>query len=488
MNKPAISELEKIAGKLANNDRVPPMTVRNFLGLLGEEPRRASNVIKRVRKELKKHKLATLPDFGNGNIEKLIEIVLVQAEWPLPPTEKRTSSGPSGMNRTGSSALEEIAEKLANNVRVPPMTVRDFLGLLGEEPRRGSNVIKRVRKELKKHKLVTKPDFGNGDIEKRIEIVLVQAELQTAPKIQRVIETAKPSVVTLVPEPPFSQPAQQVRQIVRIAKAPEVTPVLDPPISTTAEPIATAAEPRNCVVTIRQGIPSAGKPPATVRPDESTTMALTRLMAEKLEFLIVQSGERARVEGVFSYASFSQAYIAGKPTKMVRDCISDEFIEVNEEKSLIDAVREILTRKTVVVRSCQNKLCGVVTARDVAPVFIGLAEPFLLLGQIENHMRSLLERCKLKKDEYQALVDERDPDRKAKTEGADNLTLGELIRAFESVEMWGKVGIHFDKVTFTKRLHEVGEIRNKVMHFRPDGLPPEDVTKLTRARELLEKL
>ena len=129
-----------------------------------------------------------------------------------------------------------------------------------------------------------------------------------------------------------------------------------------------------------------------------------------------------------------------------------------------------------------------VTARDVAPVFIELAEPFLLLGQIENHLRGLLERAKLKKDQYKALVVESAIDRKAGAEGPDDLTLGELIVAFESEAMWDSVGLQFDKKTFTKRLHEVRAIRNKVMHFSPDGLPPENVVKLKQMRELLEKL
>ena len=55
--------------------------------------------------------------------------------------------------------------------------------------------------------------------------------------------------------------------------------------------------------------------------------------------------------------------MAGKTPKLVGDCISHEFIEVNEEKSLVDAVRDIMQHGTVVVRSSHNQLCGVVTAR-----------------------------------------------------------------------------------------------------------------------------
>lgn len=360
------------------------------------------------------------------------------------------------MKKKAKSELEEIAGKIADNKRVRAMSVRTFLGLFGRE-RRGFQVVSRIRKELKKHKLATQPDFENENIDNLIKIVLAQPEPQPSATVRRLVRTVK-------------SPA--------LPEVPEIPPVEEVP----------ATEPRNSVVTIRQGIPSAGQAPATVRPQETVKMALSRLMAEKLELLVVQNGDRARVEGIFSYASFTHAHLAGKMPKTVGDCTSHEFTEVNEEKPLIDAVRDIMRLGTVVVRSSQNKLCGVVTARDVAPVFIELAEPFLLLGQIENHLRGLLERAKLKKDEYKALVVDSAIDRKARTEGPDDLTLGELIVAFESEAMWGKVGLHFDKATFTKRLHGVREIRNKVMHFSPDGLPPEDVAKLKETRQLLEKL
>ncbi len=360
------------------------------------------------------------------------------------------------MNENPTGELEEIAKKLADSKFVPPMTVRAFLQLFGQE-RRGQNVVKRIRKELKKHKLATRPDFENENSDNPVEIVLMPAVVKKAP----IDKERKPTTEN------------------------ETSPVAD---SNFAAENDEETKPRDSVVTIRQGIPSAGRAPATVRPTETTKMALTRMMAEKLELLVVQSGDRARVEGIFSYASFIHAQMAGKPTATVGDCISRDFIEVNEEEPLIDAVQKIMRYRNVMVRARDQKVCGLVTARDVAPVFVGLAEPFLLLGQIENYMRCLIERAQLKKEEYQSLVISTDPKRQAKTEGADHLTLGELIFAFEKDDIWEKAGLIFDKATFTKRLHDVREIRNKVMHFSPDSLPAEEIIQLKDARELLEKL
>ena len=81
-----------------------------------------------------------------------------------------------------------------------------------------------------------------------------------------------------------------------------------------------------------------------------------------------------------------------------------------------------------------------------------------------------------------------DSARRERTEGPDNLTLGELITAFERDEYWNRVRLQFDKATFTNRMHEAREIRNKVMHLGPDKLPPENVNTLKEFGEILEKL
>jgi CBS-domain-containing membrane protein len=308
----------------------------------------------------------------------------------------RKASGYGSAPVSAMNELQDIANRLSKGESIKPMTVRMFLGLFGQE-RRGYKVVDRIRKTLKRHKLSTQPDFENENIDTLIHIV--------------------PQADTSTPELPDSG-GQDEKDAGTIAPV-ESEGRADTP-------------PREAVVTIRQGIPAAGQAPATVRPNEPVMKAVSRLMSEKLSLLVVQRGDHSRAEGIFNYASFTHAHMAGKTPKVVGDCISHEFIEVNEEKSLVDAVRDIMQHGTVGVRSSHNQLCGVVTARDVAPVFVDLAEPFLLLGQIENHLRGLLERAKLTKDDYKVLVVETDAPRKERTEGPDNLTLGELIAAFDS--------------------------------------------------------
>ncbi len=89
----------------------------------------------------------------------------------------------------------------------------------------------------------------------------------------------------------------------------------------------------------------------------------------------------------------------------------------------------------------------------------------MLIGEIENYIRCLIDN-KFTCEELQALRDPSDDERAVQS--VTDLTLGEYIRLFEDPNLWAKVGLPFDRVTFVKHLHTVRNIRNRVMHFKPD--------------------
>ena len=66
------------------------MTVRTFLGLFGQE-RRGYKVVGRIRRTLKRHKLATQPDFENENIDSPIKIV-PQPDTPIPELQLKSGA------------------------------------------------------------------------------------------------------------------------------------------------------------------------------------------------------------------------------------------------------------------------------------------------------------------------------------------------------------------------------------------------------------
>jgi hypothetical protein len=158
---------------------------------------------------------------------------------------------------------------------------------------------------------------------------------------------------------------------------------------------------------------------------------------------------------------------------------------INSDTSLFAAIPTIVDRGYVLVKDAQNTICGIVTTTDLSLQFRQLAEPFLLLGEIENHLRRLSDG-KFSAEEVASVKDPTDAEREI-TDLSD-LTFGEHIRLLEKPERWGALGLRIDRTTFVRHLNEVKDIRNDVMHFDPDGTPPSELEKLRQFVRLLGAL
>jgi hypothetical protein len=113
-----------------------------------------------------------------------------------------------------------------------------------------------------------------------------------------------------------------------------------------------------------------------------------------------------------------------------------------------------------------------------------LAEPFLLLGEIENYIRRTLEPLDAK-----TLKSARAPgDDDRPVETVADLSFGEYVRLLENEHTWTKLGLKLDRKEFVDHLDRVRRIRNDVMHFDPDGIAPDDREKLRSFIGLLRSL
>jgi hypothetical protein len=108
-----------------------------------------------------------------------------------------------------------------------------------------------------------------------------------------------------------------------------------------------------------------------------------------------------------------------------------------------------------------------------------------LLSEIENHLRRLIDG----KFSVEELSGARDPnDVNRKIENVANLSFGEYIRLLDKPDNWDRLGYDLARAECTKRLREVGRIRNDVMHFHPDGISPDDMELLRDTRRFLQML
>ncbi|MGH7134206.1 MAG: hypothetical protein ACREHD_00615 [Pirellulales bacterium] len=93
-------------------------------------------------------------------------------------------------------------------------------------------------------------------------------------------------------------------------------------------------------------------------------------------------GDRT-VKGMITWESIGSRIALGKDCQTVQDCMEPHANELRIEESLFEAVRVIAEHDCVLVRGHENMVTG-----PISEQFRRLAEPFLLLGDIENRIRA----------------------------------------------------------------------------------------------------
>ena len=186
--------------------------------------------------------------------------------------------------------------------------------------------------------------------------------------------------------------------------------------------------------------------------------------------LPVMTTER-EVKGMISWKSTSCNLAIANASESVRDCMENAK-ETPASTPLLDAVSVIAEHDYVLVRGVDSLITGIVTASDLSLQFMQLAEPFLLIGEIERYLRRLV-HGKFTVEELNRTTDDQQP-----IEGIGNLTLGHYVRLVGDKGYWKKLNLNISRKEFIKYLEEVREIRNEVMHFNLDGPPESDMEKL----------
>lgn len=114
-----------------------------------------------------------------------------------------------------------------------------------------------------------------------------------------------------------------------------------------------------------------------------------------------------------------------------------------------------------------------------------MSKPFLILGEIENYIRKLLDG-KFTKEQLTGAVDPSDGCREI--ESVSDLTFGEYLRVLENPDRWSSLAINVDRKIFISNLDNIRKIRNSVMHFDPDGIDDSESEKLIQFCDFLRAL
>jgi len=223
--------------------------------------------------------------------------------------------------------------------------------------------------------------------------------------------------------------------------------------------------------------------PVSVKPNATLQEATTVMLARNFSQVPVMTSERD-VKGVISWSSIGARAAANIVGTDVQSYM-DEHREISASATLFDAIRTIRESDYVLVRASDRRIIGIVTATDIAEQFEAISTPFLLLAEIENHLRSLIAKKLNKADIKRACSPEHLPEEFSAT---SELTFGNLVKVLEYSENWKKLNLQLDRLTFCSELATVNRIRNDVMHFDPDPLTENNISTLRNVSRLFDGL
>jgi predicted transcriptional regulator len=327
--------------------------------------------------------------------------------------------------------------------QTPSVTVRNFISWFWGSKRRGSFIVSVIRDALNETQLRTAPDFDATYLDGMIELIPASSPTAT----ERKSDMAVPSGQSMVMVESTSD-SQKVDPSYRVSR-----------------------------------LKSARNSPIAVSPDTQITEAITLMMKYDFSQLPVISGERT-IKGVISWKSLGKRLAMGRKCSTVRDAMEPVHV-IDLETSLFEAVNLIAKHDCVLVKDEANRVCGIMTSYDVSETFVELGEPFLLLGEIENLIRGMMDGCFSKED----LEKGRDPlDSDRPISKVSDLNFGGYLRIIQDPGSWVKLGTNLDRGTFIRYLERVREIRNDTMHFDPDGIDADDLRELRQFSELLKQL
>lgn len=338
--------------------------------------------------------------------------------------------------------LIEIKDQLKAGKTYAGVSVRTLLTWFHAQ-RRGHYVVQDIRRALFNQGLMTDPDFEYSYIDGIIKFALDKGKVQT---------------------PTSGNGAAAV---------------MAPDLTATTEPSPAITDP-----TYRIGkLAAANKPPLSVKPDTTVAEAVALMLLHDFSQLPVMQSE-ATVKGMIGWQSLGARIALGTKCDRVSECM-EKATERSSEDSLFAVIPDIVQNQCILVRNNENKITGIITTSDLSLQFGQLAEPFLLLSEIEQHIRRMIQK-RFALDDLKQAKDPKDTEREVSS--VDDLSFGEYIRLLEEPSRWDKLKVKIDRKIFVSQLQEVRNIRNDVMHFDPDGISDEERTTLRKFTMFLQSL
>jgi predicted transcriptional regulator len=230
-------------------------------------------------------------------------------------------------------------------------------------------------------------------------------------------------------------------------------------------------------------IPSVSNELEAVAPDTTILRAQSLMESKSYSQLAVMSGRD--LKGAISWESIARRRLYGGSIEFVREAMDTNPIVVDRSSPLLEHATTIASAGFVFVRDEHKRVCGIVTAADLSFQFVQMANPFLLVGEIERLLRTVIDE-EMSGDDLAAYANPDDPDRQI--EGASDLTFGAYVRIFQNPDSWKRFGFAADRQVFCDHLERIRLLRNEIMHFNPDPITGEELEDMLRLLGWLKRL
>ena len=331
-------------------------------------------------------------------------------------------------HRQFSDTLAEIADGLRTGRASPAPTVRELLAMVGAQ-RRGPGVVATIRELLADNGLVTEPDFEGAYVDSHMRFALANAAVH-------VDELAADGLER------YADPTYRISKFA-----------------------------------------AANRPPERVTPDDSLRSAMTKMDLSGVPHVPVMTTEW-EVKGVLSVKDVMSRWESARPDSPVREFMNPYAEIVDSTASMFNVLSRLREHEYILVRGPDRRVVGSITAADMVRQFREMTEPFLLLSEIEHHVRGLIEPC-FAAEELQEICS-RDDSRLL--DSVDKMTFGEYVFLLEHPENWARLSLETDGAAVMEHMRRVNLIRNRVMHFDPDGIAPDDLEELRAFSGFLQRL
>lgn len=342
--------------------------------------------------------------------------------------------------------LNAVLKDLKAGKTATPVTIRDFLYWFGAQRRTAANV-EYINTELDKVGIRTVPGYLNIWVDTPITFELVS-------------EHDEPEEEKLVADQEMVSGNDLDKSAGDIANTIESDP------------------------SFRIGnIPSANRVPTSVSPTDDLSAAITLMMSRNYSQLPVMTSAY-EVKGIISSESIGKNALK-KNVKNTVGAHMNEHYEISTAASIFSGIKIILEHGYVLVRSSDKKISGIVTSNDVTHQFEEVSKPFLLIGEIENTLRIIIDKKLSKNDIESACKAEYLPKNFSK---AADLTFGNYVRILENPDCWKKIDLMLDRQSFCQELAEINNIRNNIMHFDIEKPEKESSSKLTNMARMLQEM